>query len=670
MRIIQLQNDFTSGELDPRLRGRSDVAQYASGLSTARNVVVQPQGGATRRDGLKFIYEIDSNAGSAARCVSFEFSVNDSYMMVFTPGKCYIFKNRTLITNINGTGLDYLAVGSLSGTIINEMNWVQSADTLIIVHETLSPVQIVRGAADNLWTFSSVSFDWIPKYAFTLTKTVGTSVGTHDHLEVTASAGNILLEAHSAVHSPANIFTNTSSYYEGQYVTVYPLGRLRIIRKQTDYSLKVHAEVPLFSDDDIAPGDWYLETGYEPSWSATRGYPRSVTFHEGRLYFGGSQSRPSTLWGSNIGDFFNFNPGEALASSAVEATMDTGQFNAITDIYSGRHLQIFTTGAEHYVPQTLDEPITPSNLIIKEQTAFGMKPNIRIQNIDGASMFIQRQGKALQEFIYSDTVSAYVSTKISLLSSHLLKTPVDMAVRKSTSTDEGDRLLIVNGDDGTITCYTLLRAQNIVAATQWDTDGFILRVGVDIDDAYVVVRRTVNGAYRYFVEVFDRDTLVDSALTGGAASSVNVTHLRAKSVSIIRDGIVEDNQTVPASPYTVTFATAAASSYQVGLDFTVELKTLPVEPKLASGSLKGFKKRIFEINAEVFETQNITIDGKDISFSTFDVDVFGSAITEHTGLKTLRGVLGYSYEGQINIGQSKPLKMTLLTLDYKLSAGQ
>jgi len=30
---------------------------------------------------------------------------------------------------------------------------------------------------------------------------------------------------------------------------------------------------------------------------------------------------------------------------------------------------------------------------------------------------------------------------------------------------------------------------------------------------------------------------------------------------------------------------------------------LPVEPNLSSGSLKGFKKRIFEVNAELFETQ-------------------------------------------------------------------
>ena len=61
-RIIQIQNDFTAGELDPKLRARNDIAQYKSGLSTARNVTVQPQGGAKRRDGSKFITQLDSGA--------------------------------------------------------------------------------------------------------------------------------------------------------------------------------------------------------------------------------------------------------------------------------------------------------------------------------------------------------------------------------------------------------------------------------------------------------------------------------------------------------------------------------------------------------------------------------------------------------------------------------
>jgi hypothetical protein len=733
-RIIQIQNDFTSGELDPKLRARTDIAQYQSGLTTARNVSIQPQGGARRRDGTKFIYELDAGAANAVRMVAFEFSTSDSYMLVFTPGRMYVFKDGALITNINGSGNDYLTVSGLTAAVIPEMNWTQSADTVIIVHEDLPPLKILRGATDASWTASDLEFTFIPKYAY--------EFDTHEpqfSITPSATSGNITINASSVTTDTGTAQAGTISTItlkaassftsddqpNGMYVqitagtgsgqtrhvedyvastkvlTVYPnwdtapdntssyevkafkpaavdeyisvlngFGHARIIEYISDTSVRAYVEIPFFDTSAIVAGKWQSEHGYEDAWSNTRGWPRSTTFHEGRLYFGGAKSLPSTIWGSRVADFFDFSPNEALDDDAVEATLDTGTFNAVVDIYSGRHLQVFTTGGEFYVPQALDEPITPSTLIVKQQSSYGMKPGLRVQNIDGASMFVQRQGKSLQDFVYTDVQSAYTSAKISLLSSHLLKSPSEMATRVSTRTDEGDRLLIVNDDDGSIACYTLLRSQNVIAPSEWTTDGQFLSIGVDVDDIYTIVKRTVNGSAVYYVELFDPDTLLDSSKTGGAASSVAMSHLEAATVKIIRDGVVEPDQTVPASPYTITFEVAATESYQVGLNFTPEIKTLPTEPRLSSGSLRGFKKRIFEVNAEVFATQAMTINGREIPFRRFGTDLLDQDVPEFTGIKTLHGILGYNYDGQITIGQSVPLKMTLLGIDYKLSAGQ
>lgn len=733
-RIVFIQNDFTSGELDPKLRARTDIAQYSSGLTTATNVSIQPQGGAKRREGTKFIFELDSGAGDAVRMVKFEFSVSDSYMLVFTPGRMYVVKNGALITNINGSGNDYLTLAALTSSILPEINWVQSADTVIVVHEDLEPLKIVRGISDSSWTATTINFSYVPLFAFSLdihnptytitpsgtsgniqitassvttdngtaqagsTSTItlksATSFGSDDQcngmfIEITGGTGSGQTRSIADYNATSKIATvepsfdtapDATSQYDikafkeaavGEYINALNgFGRARITEFVSNTVVKAYVEIPFFDTNAISSGNWSIEFGYENAWSATRGWPRSVTFHEGRLYFGGSKGLPSTIWGSRVSDFFNFDPGQALDDSSVEATLDTGTFNAIVDIYSGRHLQVFTTGGEFYVPQSLDEPITPSNLIVKQQTAFGMKTGIRVQNIDGASLFIQRQGKALQEFLYSDAVQAYTSAKISLLSSHLLKSPQEMAVRVATSTDEGDRLLIVNSDDGSITCYTVLRSQNVVAPSSWTTDGDFINVGVDVDDVYVAVKRTVNAATVYYVELFDETVLLDCAKTGGAASSVSMDHLEAASVAIIRDGVVEPNQTVPATPFTVTFAEAATASYQVGLNFTPVIKTLPFEPKLPSGSLKGFKKRIFEVNAEVYETQAMTINGKEIPFRRLGGDILDEDVPEFTGLKTLHGILGYNYDGQITIGQNVPLKMTVLGVDYKVSIAQ
>ena len=654
-RIVRVQTNFTSGELDPKLRARIDLQQYYNGLESAQNIVIQPQGGFKRRPGTKYIAELPASAADGVRMVNFEFSVNDSYMLLFVDQRMYVFKDGVQITNINGSGNDYLTVTKITDSVIPTMCWAQSADTLIIVQEDLVPQRILRGASDSAWTVSDLSFSFVPKYAYSLSTSSPAADITPDQPD-----GNITLTASASVFSNSNV---------DQYINVYPQGRLRIVERVSGTKVKAISEVPLFDDSTISSGDWDLETGYEDTWSATRGWPRSAVFYEGRLYMGGASSRPSTIWGSRVGDFFNFDPGESFDDAAVEATLDTGRFNAIIDLYAGRNLQIFTTGGEFYIPQTLGDPVTPSNLSVQEQTANGVRPGIRVVNVDGAVVFVQRQGKSLAEFIFSDTVNGYVATKISLLSSHLLKSPVDMAVRNATSTDEGNRLLIVNGEDGSIACYTLLRSQEIIAPTEWVTDGEYITVGVDISDTYVVVKRNIDGSDVYYVELFDEDLTLDCAKTGTSGSSVTgLSFLEGETIKVIRDGIIEADKTVASGE--ITFTIAATESYSVGLNYSPNVVTLPVEPRLASGPLRAFKKRILEINSEHFESQAVTINGEQVAFRQFGENNLDLPVQPFTGVKTSGPLLGFANEGKITISQTVPLPMNVLALDYKLSTGQ
>lgn len=674
-RVIQVQTNFTSGELDPKLRARIDLQQYYNGMETAQNIVVQPQGGFVRRDGSRYVTSLPASAANGVRFVHFEFSVSDSYMLAFVDQRMYVFKDGVQITDINGSGNDYLTVSKITSAIIPTMCWAQSADTLIIVQEDMIPQRILRGASDSSWTISDLTFDFIPKFAYTITTTDGASVGTHDFLTVDAPDGNITITAQSE-GSPdptdADIFTGAASEYVNQYINIQPQGRLRIVEKVDDHTLKAISEIPLFDDSNIEDTSWELESGYEDTWSNDRGWPRTAVFYESRLYFGGASSRPSTFWGSRVGQFFNFDPGESFDDAALEATLDTGRFNAIVDLYAGRNLQVFTTGGEFYVPQTLGDPITPSTLAVQEQTSNGARPGLRVVNVEGATVFVQRQGKALAEFVFSDTVNGYVATKISLLSSHLLKSPSDMAVRKATSTDEGDRLLIVNDDDGSIACYTLLRTQEVIAPSEWTTDGDYLAVGVDISDTYAVVKRTIDGSDVYYVELFESGLTVDCAAqadVGTSTASVSgLSHLEGETVKIIRDGIVEADQVVSSGE--ITFSIAAEDNYSIGLNYVPTVVTLPVEPRLASGNIRGFKKRILEVNSEHFESQAVTVNGEQVAFRQFGVDNLDIAVQPFTGVKRSGPLLGFTNEGKITITQTVPLGMNVLALDYKVSVGQ
>ncbi len=668
-RIVQFQTNFSVGELDPLLRSRTDLNQYKNALETAENVTIQPQGGARRRAGLEFIYDFGSSFTSF-KLIPFEYSVDDSYLLVVVTGRIYVFKNGTLQTNINSSGNDYITVAAITASMIDELNFTQAVDTLILLHKDLEPQRIVRNS-DTSWTVGALPISNIPKYAYTITTTAGTAYNTgvpHDHLEPSGTDGNITLTAkHSG--SDANVFSAAASTYIGQYINVEPFGRLRIVRKVTAAKLEVYCEVPLFDTSNIDDADWEYEEGYEDVWSNTRGWPRSASFHESRLYFGGSGSRPNTIWGSKVIDFFNFDVGTALDDEGVEATINTNQLNVIVNLNPGQDLQIFTTGGEFIVAQAANEPVTPSNFLVKPQSRLGSRPGVPVEDLAGATIIVQRQGKSLISFQFTDTTASYGAQPLSVLSSHLLNDPVDLSIRRATSTDETDRLFLVNAGDGSMAVYSILQAQNVIAPSRFTTDGEFISVANELSDTYTIVKRTVNSATVYYLEKFNESLTLDSAKSGSAASSVTMSHLEGKTVEIVRDGVLEPSQVVPVSPYTITFGTAATSSHQVGLNYDITIKTMPAEPALPQGTIQGINKRIVQVDAIVHETQNMTINGKPVAFRQFGASVLGQPVQEFTGTKTVHGLLGFSNTGQITISQSVPLKMTVLGIEYRMSVG-
>ena len=394
---------------------------------------------------------------------------------------------------------------------------------------------------------------------------------------------------------------------------------------------------------------------------------------------------PNTLFGSKVADFFNFKTDEALDDDALFVTISSDSLNAINAIRSGRDLQIFTSSAEFFIPQSTLDPITPSNIVIKIATRRGSKEGIKPVSAETGTLYIQKSGKALRELIFSDTDLNYNSDNVSLLSSHLLKNPQKMALRVATSTDDGDLLMITNGTDGSMCVYSILKPQNVIAPSEFITDGTfedvavdIEDISVDIEDIYVVVKRTVNSATKHYLECFDDDRTTDAniqyfsgATAPDQAKPTNTTagslsHLEAKEVNVIRDDFVLTNKTVSSGQITLD---AVPTTYvEVGLPYDVEVKTMPVEPRLASGVVTSRKKRILEVSPILDRTQNLAINGNEIPFREFP-HTLDTAIATFTGRKRMSPLLGYTSEAQITFTMTKPLFATVLAVEYKLSTG-
>lgn len=210
-RVQQYQASFTIGELDPLLRGRIDLQQYYTSVASAKNVIFEPQGGFSRRPGLKFLQNITSdNAEDGVMLVPFEFSSEESFMFVMVAQKTnapnprirmYIYKDKQQLTNLNGSGNDYIdrITGSLYSVTdfdLKRLYFTQSADTLICVHPNFEPFKVVRGATDTDWTVSAINDLVIPMHQFNPSNTNPSATITPDKVDgtVTVTAGSSILQ--------------------------------------------------------------------------------------------------------------------------------------------------------------------------------------------------------------------------------------------------------------------------------------------------------------------------------------------------------------------------------------------------------------------------------------------------------------------------------------------
>lgn len=212
----------------------------------------------------------------------------------------------------------------------------------------------------------------------------------------------------------------------------------------------------------------------EQSWSGVRGYPAAVTFHENRLCFGGTIAEPDNIWMSKVGSFFNFDVGDAADSDSIQIVAATGDVNQIRYMVSNRDLQIFTATGELYVPTYLNQAITPTNAQIRKQTPYGCE-FVQPTSIDGATIFSEKGGKTVREYLYTDTEEAYTATSISTIASHLIDTPKYLAVVHS-GFDLPDSYAAFTLSNGDITLFSSNRAEKKASWTRVTTDGIFSSV--------------------------------------------------------------------------------------------------------------------------------------------------------------------------------------------------
>lgn len=630
-RITEMKTTFTAGEVSRELLGRGDLRAYDNGALALRNVFINPTGGVRRRFGLGFI---DAAPGNG-KLVAFEFNTEQTALLLLTHERIDVYAG----------GLKIAAVAApWKEEQIPQIAWIQSADTLLLVHPDVPPRKLTRGPGGT-WTLSGWSF-------FTENNMVRQPYYKFADSEVTLTA--------SAATGAITLTASAPVFAAGHENTRLRVGGKEVLITDFDSPTVVSADVIETLAGTEPTIDWA-----EQAFSPVRGYPVTVAFHQDRLVIGGSRDLPNRLWFSKSGDLFNFDLGVGLDDEAIEFAILSDQVNAIRGVFSSRHLQVFTSGAEWMVT---GDPLTPSAVQIRRQTRTGSVIDRYVPplNVDGATLYVARSRSEIHEFLYTDLEQAYTSTDLALLSRHVIERPVDQDY------DQRNRLLFVVREDGKFATLTVFRAEAVSAWTLHETDGLVKSVAVVGDEVYLLIAR----AGDYFIELFDPNLHLDSALAGEAGSPATVwsglDHLEGRTVSVKADGALLPGHVVTGGAVALA---EPATAVEIGLPYTHIVEPLPPNETASVGP--GRRVRLVRGIFRVKDTAALRLDTgrglKDITLRQIGEDeILDSPAPLVSGDIAVRA-LGWQKDGTKplwRIEQSAPLPFELLSVATELKVNE
>ncbi len=557
-----VKTNFSAGEIAPELMGRSDLKLYQNGAKTLENVFVQPTGGVTRRHGLRYVDTLPAGDG---RLIPFEKN-NDVYLLIVTDGTITIFKDDIYLTDI-----------AAPWTIdqVRQIAWVQSNDELLLVHPDVQPRKLsFNGTTWTLstWTFlnDAVGRVFQPYHNFNQDITI-TPSGTAGTITLTAVGGNLFTAGHVGVHFLIhNKAVQITAVASGTSATATVIETLIGVGTSKEWK--------------------------EAAFSPVRGWPRTVAFHQGRLVIGGSRDLPNRLFMSKSGLLWMFDLGEGLDDESIEFSILSDQQNDIQGLFSSRHLLIFTSGGEWLATGS---PLTPGTLQLQRQGRIGSRADyfVPLQDVDGATYFIARDGRQVREMYYSDVEGAYTSTDLAVTARHMVEDAIDQ------SYDPKNRQLHVVLADGTMSTLTIYRTEGINAWSRQITDGAFKAVSAIGTSVYVIVERDEG----FFVERFDENTYLDSARTYTSVSptddwTAGFSHIPDRTITVILDGIIRGEAELDDGDL---ITDEEGLEVQGGIGYTSKIVPLPPS-QLNFASAHAL--RLIELKLRLFETSALTLD--------------------------------------------------------------
>lgn len=654
MKATPIQASFNAGEWAPELSGRTDLAKYANSCYRMENCIPLVQGPARRRAGSHFVTEA-KNSANRTWLVPFEVAADQAYMLEFGDSYVRFYANHAVV--VSGVTPVEVATPYTAADLIREdgsfaLSFVQSADVLYIAHPKYQTRKLQRTGAS---AFSMV-----------LLESEGgpfEDVDPDEPITIYASAisGNITLTASAALFTAADVtkvirleqkavdinnqwevsksvaaglilrsdgknYMATNSGTTGSVRPVHTYGtrsdgvvywqfldagygwaRITSVTSPTVAKADVQSFLP---NGAVGSGNATNRWAFS-SWNATAGWPSHVTFFRERLCL--ARSSDQSIWFSVAGDFEDFRNkdagGNVVADQAISIRIDSDKIDTIQWLAPADALIVGTSGAEHAVRElTTSEAFGPGNVKIAKQSNYGSS-GITPVFVGATIMFSQRSGRKLRTYQYDFSRDTYDGADMSALAPHFFRR--GYKITQACYQQEPYSIVWSARSDGLLMGFTFDQEQSVQAWHRHTLGGAVESVASipspdgSRDDLWVIVRRTINGVTKRYVEYLDEewdDTLplssafyVDSGLTYNGTPITTVTglaHLEGQMVDILANGAPRPPQVVTGGSIVLD---RSASILSIGLPCPAKIATMRLEAGAADGTAQGKIKRITHV---------------------------------------------------------------------------
>lgn len=468
----------------------------------------------------------------------------------------------------------------------------------------------------------------------------------------------------------------------GKYILIYG-GVVKITTYISATSIKGELLVTMGGTTAANPaaapaGAWTLEIN---AWSASTGYPGTGEFVQGRLGQAGNTKLPTTWWLSASDAFDNYGPG-VVANAALTYQMATPGYNRIEWLVDNDDIFIGTSGSEHrFTSGKSDQPfggdITPLGKRIDKQGSAAIQPAVLSKRI----IFIDRSLQKIYQLAFNIEQDGPTVTELTDISEHITGTgirlgPIAMRVRPNPQ-------IFYVRNDGELAVLTFYPSQKVIGFTRYKTTGTFESVacisqgGGKSDQLWALVKRTINGATKRYVEVQDENasevagrnwtslqTDCAKVYTLGGSTTVltGLSHLEGVTVDVIADNSYRGTAVVSSGQ--ITIPGGAASSYaEVGIHYDSTAVTM--RPSVSGSMLEGLPRNWVNIWVRLYNSKGGKVNDEELQY-TDDLD--SNAL--FTGDLDVRGYGTPDTSGKITVKQHLPYPMTLLAIFGEVQFGE